>query len=246
MFGLGFHEFDIDMDYFKLNSTHYDCVINISQLFEELGLNNIHQQFYVFCYLLWNGYFSIDKSYVYDNKNIVDEDNTIFLGRGCCRHNSELMEEVFKLLDIEAREMGLRVKKIEPQRLIRIKRKIECFEEPSDLSRGECNHSVTLVGDSSAYFLFDSTNLIECEILNKSKLVSFGGEYKVNRRTFSKELIEVSYHAINRKPTMSESLLISNYEKARDVCEKNKNLFNDFYDDNHPNYEKIRQLVLKG
>lgn len=239
-------DFDFNEDFFyKLRTSHFDCVDNISLLFKELDLNNIHQQFYVFCYLLWNGYFSVDKSYVYDNKNIVSEDNTIFLGRGCCRHNSLLMEEVFKQLDIDVREIGLRIGEIKLPKLIGIERIIECYEAPSTLTRKETNHSVNMIGDRGAFFLFDSTNLIECEIINRAKLVCFGGEYKVNRRMFSKELSETSYHVVNRKPTMSVSLLTENYEDARDVCEKNKSLFNDFYDDNYSNYEKIRQLLLE-
>ena len=66
----------------------------------ELNLDNIYMQFYVFGYLLWNGYFSINKKYFYNDKAMLNEKNTIFLGKGCCRHNAKLLQEVYSGLNI--------------------------------------------------------------------------------------------------------------------------------------------------
>ena len=90
---LDFYEF---RDSNELSDRRIDTIRNIGKLFNELKLDNVHEKFYVFCYLLWNGYFSVDKTYVYSNKNIKDEENTIFLGEGCCRHNARLLSIIFR------------------------------------------------------------------------------------------------------------------------------------------------------
>ena len=70
-----------------------NILINIKQLVEAITINNIHELFYFYCYLLWNGYFSYNKTHLYSDINIetelessIEEENIIFIGKGVCLH----------------------------------------------------------------------------------------------------------------------------------------------------------------
>ena len=239
-----------------LNSTHEKIVLNISKLIKELNLDNVHEQFYAFCYLLWNGYFSIDKKYFYNNVDIKDEENTIFLGRGCCRHNSKLLAEVFDALPflydsgefrrIIAKEIGIRLFEFDLTPIMNVDFEIEENDyNESDYKKDECDHSVTVVSTDTGAFLFDPTLLTECEILKRGKLLCVNGEYIVNKKIFRRGInYELAFHHFSKKNTITKDEIIYSYNRASDICINNKKIFNDFYDDNHKNYEKIKQLII--
>jgi len=231
----------------EISNMHFKCVNNIANLFKELNLNNIHEQFYTFCYLLWNGYLSVDKIYFYDNKHILDENNTIFLGNGCCRHHSKLLTEVFNKINVTAQNINIRTIKIELNHLINIERNIKCNEQNTHLSIFDYDHAVTIVLDSNHLFMLDPTNLLECEIIKNAKLVCFDGKYKINRIMLLKELKEkLKYNNfLNRREITSTKLILDSYLNASNICIEQQKLLDDFYNENHQNYEKIKELVLK-
>ena len=229
----------------EINSALYlvnsKSINNISELLEGLKLGNIHQYFYVFCYLLWNGYFSIDKIYAYNNSNILDEENTIFLGRGCCRHNAILLAKVKSIY-----EMGVRTTKIRIEELMNIEDRVECNDESTKFEKNDCDHSIVLAKDNGGLFLLDPTNLTECEVIKNGKLICFNGKYKVNRKMFVAHLKDTLHddYPYNKFATIDKSILVDSYKNAKILCKENHQLFDDFYDENHSNYEKIKQLVL--
>lgn len=228
----------------ELYSKHTDIVVNIFKLIKELNLNNIHEIFYVFCYLLWNGYFSIDKKYVYNSVDIINENNTIFLGRGCCRHNSSLLQEVLKYLDMYSREMTVNLSKFTKlKNRMEIKREIESFVEEKTLYS---LHSDVLCLDKSQLFILDPTNLVECEVIKNGKITCFNGRYLVSKKLLKKELDRLLWYSyeFNTKNTIDKNILNENYRTARDICLKNVNLLDDFYDENHRNYSDVKKLVL--
>ena len=238
----------------ELKNTHKKIVSNISKLIKELNLDNIHAQFYAYCYLLWNGYFSIDKKYFYNNVDIKDEDNTIFLGRGCCRHNSELLEEMFNQLNklykkeenrnIISKETGIRLFDEKLDSVISVKVNIEKNEFSDDYKKNEFDHSVTLVKDNESLFLLDPTMLTECEVLTKGKLFCINGEYNLNEKLLKKSCKYLyAFYKLNKKPTISREIILYEYYEALNVCKSNLKLFDDFFDDNYKNYEKVKQLI---
>lgn len=225
---------------------HSDIVQNIADLINELPLNNIHEKFYVFCYLLWNGYFSYGKSYGFDSFEFIDERNTIFLGYGCCRHNADLLEEVNKKMGIYSKPLFVRVKKAKSDKALNVKRKII----NTKLTKShfyEYNHQACLAKDSDdkSLFLLDPTLLTECEITTKGKLVCINGIYKVNNMLLKKDIKDYKKYCSDIA-TLTKEELEGYYAFAKEVCENNQNLFNDFYTDNYSNYESIRTLVLKN
>ena len=216
-----------------LNSTHEKIVLNISKLIKELNLDNIHAQFYAYCYLLWNGYFSIGKKYFYNNVDIKDENNTIFLGRGCCRHNSKLLEEMINQLD----DLYSKDSKEKNRDLI--------SDSKENYKKNEFDHSITLVKDKESLFLLDPTMLTECEILEKGRLYCINGEYNLNKKLLKRSCNYLySFYKLKKNHTISREMILYEYYEALMICINNKKIFNDFYDDNHKNYEKIKQLII--
>lgn len=231
---------------YELNSKSID---NIVELMSELNLENLHQYFYAFCYLLWNGYFSVDKKYAYNNVDTVDEENTIFLGSGCCRHNARLLEKVLLSSGNLAVNVDICTYKMMVRDLMGINRPIEKNEECRKSSLFEYDHSVVLATSDfdNALFLLDPTVNTECEIIKGNHLVCFGGTYKINKTKLKWE-IGRSYitNYSNRSKCSENAQTIKNYyDYAKSICEQNINLIEDFYTVNQPNYEKIKKLVLE-
>jgi len=95
--------------------------------------------------------------------------------------------------------------------------------------------------------MLDPTNLLECEIIKNAKLVCFDGKYKINRIMLLKELKEkLKYNNfLNRREITSTKLILDSYLNASNICIEQQKLLDDFYNENHQNYEKIKELVLK-
>lgn len=231
---------------------HLDIVENAGKLMNELPLHNIHEKFYVFCYLLWNGYFSVEHTYTYSDVIPPDERNTIFLGRGCCRHNADLMKDVFKELDYDSsgNPMNIYLGKTKLKPLMDIKKTTEAYTPAEKEDPNETNHRI-YVGpffrEDKALFLFDPTILTECEILTGGRIHCFNGKYQVNESLIKKNL-NYAYtfdRKYNLRPTLTEKQLKEFYAFAKQVCIEYGPLFNDFFAENQPKYEKMQGLILK-
>ena len=229
---IAFNEYDFkDTDEGKLFYLHDICSRNISKLLDEIKTENIHQDLYVFWHLLYKGYFSVDKFYEYSNSDILDEKNTIFLGKGCCRHTSKLLEECF---DYSNRKYICN----------EIKVKICSFRV---LFEKEFNHSVLLAHDGSHLFLLDPTNLIEWQVLKNSKLFCLNDICKLDRKLLKNE-IETSpkykKYIVDDTQLIDGEIVEDSYEVAKEICNTNISLFEDFFYENRPNYKKIKKIIL--
>lgn len=221
---------------------------NITKLLTSLRTENIHQLFYVYCYLLWNGFFSVDKKYVYNNKDIIDEENTIFLGKGCCRHNSRHLTIILKKMKLDAYEMRVRTNGIKFSTIMNIDAKAEIYETNTNLAKNDFDHRFVLtINEEKGNFILDPTMLIELEMIKYDKLVCFNGIYRVRQKLFKQELNNIlsKDYPHNSKPLINLDILLENYRNAEEICQENIHLFDDFFDENHKNYEQIRKLSTK-
>lgn len=235
----------IDKNEQELLDVHKKCINNISKLLKETNLN-LHQEFYLFCYLLWNGYFSVNKTFSYDSKNIIDENNQVFLGYACCRHNAKLLTEVFKNNQRYTFNIAVQLKKYVSSEF-EINRVIKASNNEKAI-KNQVNHLVTIVKDNSSVFLLDPTNPSECEIIKSAKIIPLTGKYDVNKKLLDRELdfYLYNYYPLKRKASTTSHEIILDYKLVKEFIYKNKNLFNDFYNDNFKNYETIKKLVLKN
>lgn len=231
----------------KLLEARTSTIKNVSKLLEELNLSNIHEHFYIFCYLLWNGYFSLEKSYSYNNRDILDEYNTIFFGRGCCRHNAQLLYEILDTMKIPSKQINIRITNTKLENIMNIKLKTECCEENKRILPNDYNHSVVLISFDNNLFILDPTMLTECEIIKKGKLICFNGKYKVKQKMFNETLNQSlpSDYLYNQYPTINKNKLLLNYNIADNICRENAKLFNDFFYENQSNYEKIKKYSCR-
>lgn len=103
-----------------------------------------------------------------------------------------------------------------------------------------------MVSDSSGVFFLNSTNLVEGEVLNASKLACVNGKYVVNRDLLQLDLDDKSYYKLsyNRRLSVNKKQLGLYYKEAQCFCYENQKLFDDFFDCNVENYQKIKRLVL--
>lgn len=232
----------------ELSDVRFEIFDNITKLLTDLKTENIHQLFYIYCYLLWNGFFSVDKKYVYNNKDIVDEDNTIFLGKGCCRHNTGLLTKILKQMKLAAYEMKIRTGNINFNPIIDIDAKTEVYEDNIKLAKTDFDHSVVLtISKEDGNFILDPTMMVELELIQYNKLVCFNGIYKVRQKLLKQELNNIlsNDYPYHLKPLVKLDILLENYKNAEETCQENIHLFNDFFDENHQNYEQIRKLLIK-
>ena len=238
-----------DDSFYKKRELHENIVKNIAKVINELSLNNVHENFYAFCYLLWKGYFSIDKIYEYSDELPLDENNTIFLGEGCCRHNSNLLNEVFKNMEIYTNIFPLSVISSKLKKVMDIEVQVKHYTK-TKTSKEIHNHQVCVgpfFEKDKSIFIFDPTKLTECEIIRDCKMISFNGKYKINNDLFKHDL-NYGYlcrYKYNKKVSLNIKKIKEFYDIARETCEKNINLFDDFYEENKINYEEIKTLILK-
>lgn len=243
-----FFDYNIQLVHEKLFWARLEIFDNIAKLLTDLKTENIHQLFYIYCYLLWNGFFSVDKKYVYNNKDVVDEENAIFLGKGCCRHNSKHLTTILKKMKFDVYDMRVRTGNIKFRPIIDIDAKTEIYESNTNFSKRDFDHSVVLnISEENGNFILDPTMMIELEMIRHSKLVCFHGIYKVRKKLFQQELNTILskdclYHS---KPFVHLDILLENYRNAEEICQENIRLFDDFFDDNHKHYEQIKKLLIK-
>lgn len=245
----------IDFDYLENDNwrqkeeLYSKICVEIASIIDELDGYNIFEQFYFYCYLLWNGYLSIDKKYEYTTSIPVDELLTIFLGNGCCHHDSKLLYNVlFYLGNMDPKLLQIFVKKMNFKNIMNIKQHIA--PSPNSEKHGHKlkrnNHQVVLTPANNSLFLLDSTNLSVCEIINNQKIVCYNGMYRIEKKSLKNNLALPEKYRFNSQPSINTDLLRIDYGNAREKCEQNQALINDFYTANHENYEKAKQLVLNN
>ena len=241
----------------KLEENKKEILISTKKVLTELKLNNVHEYFCAYCYLLWNGYFSNTKYQEYTDINIeteldnsIDDEFTIFRGKGVCRHFAIFLNEVLNELKIDSKKLSIRLNNHDIKTLMDIKRNIGEHEDHTIYDNGKENHAVVLTKDNIGLYIMDPTILCEHEVIQNNKLISFCGPYNINQEIFNKNLnrfLDKNYQH-SKECTISKEKLIQYYIEAKSKCIENKKLFEDYYKEMKPKYEKnekILELFLK-
>ena len=225
------------------------AITNITSFIESLNLDSIHEEFYVFCYLLWNGYLSIDKSFAYGtNPRSFNGYNDVFLGKSTSTGAAVLLTEVFKNKSIFTRTIGVSIQKIKLNGLINVKRNFQ--ERIKDFSKNKktINERVTYMANepkSGATLILDPILLSECEVLSNGKLACINGQYKVSSKQLKYTFNGPFFYTYNlpKSPIINKEEVYNSYIKMNEFCEYNKNRFEDLYNENCKHYEKIKTIV---
>lgn len=219
---------------------------NIKETFDKIELdNNIHQFFYLYCHLLFNGYFSKNRYYehnentIYEiiDRNIYDNFN-IYTGTGVCSTNSLLLKKILDKFDIDSHCLKINLKNITGQKIINIKRNLG--KKYKNSSSNTYNHQVVFVKTDESNFILDPTTINELEIIKNKEIYCLTGEYILDKELLKQLLPNIKYQSKN---TISKTILIEYYKNIEYKCLKNKILFDELYNNNKANYNEISKKL---
>ena len=225
---------------------------NIKILLEYMDIDNIHKIFYVYCYLLWNGYFSYNNKHVYSDIDIdydldysIEDENAIFLGKGVCRQYSVFLYEILSYIKYDSRWLDIELKDSKINKLMDIKRRIDKKVANEYKEVEGVNHRIVLVDTKDSLLSLDPTNLCEQEILSNSRIFVPNGEYNVDEDNFFKSIYFLygKDKRLSDSSTINKEILINYYDEAKNKCIKKRNIIKDFYEYTKPYYIKQKELI---
>jgi len=207
----------------------------------------------LFSYLLWNGYLSKNKEYIFssnDRKYIIGLFFTdIMDGRGVCLNNSEMLKDFLEVTGYNSSIMqsyynntatrnykiGINIRNDEPE------------EKSSMLKRflkRDANHVFNLIEENDKLYIFDPTNLLLHKIINKYKsaLINGKGDFKLypyqshmNCSSIKEvELLDKFITTDNYLSPFTRYDLISISQVNLEIIQNNISLLEDFFEEVHP------------
>lgn len=253
---------------------YYENIIEISaKLLKELGITNSLIASATIQYLLWNGYFSKDKSLIYGESKRINNFGAlgadVVRGRSVCLNNADFEANILRKLGIEAYIIGERVN---PKETIKFKyrpkinRNIdknknfwdEAMFKLIELTpiKNAGNHAVTLIKTNGQYIISDQTSLAYANIDDFMSATYVGSVSsitlkpwltlmidKISEEKF-REIIDGSLsHSDN---TLLNLRLIKHiYENSINLCQENKSLIDDFHKEIRPDINIVAQTLTK-
>jgi len=241
--------------------SYYNLIYKTINLFERLKLNDSFEIFYVFTYLLWNGYFSIDRSYQFSSDRYLLDGffgMSIMTGKGVCLNNVELLDQIFKELDYDSYIVAnKKIKPIHNEYNSYINRNIG--KQPN-LNRKPIltNHCCVLIRDNKYDYIYDPTNIMCFNLTSKKTADVIIGEGKIKISLFDtkilssrkyneiKEVFKQIYLVKKEQNIEEEKTIIEEKtEHLNKMCEENILLFEEFYKSNINNIKTISNQLQK-
>lgn len=218
---------------------------NIKDTIQKLEPSNIHEYFYLYCYLLFNGYFSKDRYYEHNESKtdeIVDRriyDNyNIYSGTGVCSANSVLLQKIFTELSLDSKVLEIKLEDIIGDKLMDIKRNVGvCYPI---LNTDSCNHAVVFAKTKESNFILDSTNICELEVIKDKQIYYPNGSYLLDEELLKVSLPNITY---NQQSTITNQMLLEYYRNIKKKCIENQKLLDSLYNENKDNYKEISKKL---
>lgn len=258
----------------KYKKIYEKSIINYKEMLEkyknlaiELNLKNALEISMLFSYMMWNGYYSVDKKYSYklENRLLIPGlfSFDIIRGNGVCLAHSQLLSDYLNVCSKKSSFISCTFESVDSSNLKKFKppiRRVHNFDTKykiisvilSSLLCGKNekfgNHSVTLIEDDNKFYVCDSTNLYFAKIENKSIATVINGNGKYYLKPLNSP-IELSYADPNylyerilssgEKYSYTFSKVVCDYENIVALARQNIRLLNDAYDEIHHNLEVI-------
>lgn len=218
---------------------------NTIETFQKLEPTNIHEYFYLYCYLLFNGYFSVERYYEHNDaqtdeivdRNIYDNFN-IYSGTGVCSANSTLLQKIFNELNIDSKYLEINLKNILGEKLIDIKRNVGEYYQTDGNSLYK--HAVVFTKTRESNFILDPTNICELEIVRDKEIYYPNGDYILDEALLKKSLPDIEY---NQESTISNQKLLDYYRRMKKKCIENQKLLDSLYNENKESYKEISKKL---
>ena len=229
----------------EMSSIEKEILKNIKDTFQKLEPSNIHEYFYLYCYLLFNGYFSKDRYYEHNEAKtdeIVDRriyDNyNIYSGTGVCSANSVLLQKIFTELSLDSKVLEIKLEDIIGDKLMDIKRNVGvCYPI---LNTDSCNHAVVFAKTKESSFILDSTNICELEVIKDKQIYYPNGSYLLDEELLKASLPNITY---NQESTITNQMLLEYYRNIKKKCIENQKLLDSLYTENKDNYKEISKKL---
>lgn len=218
---------------------------NIKDTFQKLEPSNIHEYFYLYCYLLFNGYFSKDRYYEHNeaktdeiiDRRIYDNFN-IYSGTGVCSANSVLLQKIFTELSIYSKVLEIKLEDIIDDKLMDIKRNVGvCYPI---LNTDSCNHAVVFAKTKESNFILDSTNICELEVIKDKQIYYPNGNYLLDEELLKASLPNIIY---KQQSTITNQMLLEYYRNIKKKCLDNQKLLEALYKENKESYITISKKL---
>lgn len=230
---------------YEMSSIEKVILKNTRETFQKLEPSNIHEYFYLYCYLLFNGYFSKERYYEHNEAKtdeIVDRriyDNyTIYSGTGVCSANSVLLQKILNELNIDSKTLEVKLEDITRDKLLDIKRNVGVWYPT--LNTDSYNHAVVFTKTRESNFILDPTNICELEVIKDKQIYYPNGSYLLDEELLKVSLPDIEYKQEN---TITNQMLLEYYRRMKKKCIENQKLLDSLYDENKESYKEIAKKL---
>lgn len=226
---------------------YYKLLHSIKNFYDEIGLEDSLGIFIMYTYMLWNGYFSIDRKYQFNyNRKITEKcyGAGIMLGVGTCVENSYMLNDIYQMLKYDSIIIHNKIKKLKINEEL-IERKI--IKSDNNIKKNKFNHLSVLVNDANYNFIYDPTNLTCFNLKKSTKALGINnkGIMNIDLNTdfyfyYEKYHLERILSKINYDKKNNKDEIIFRIYKLLEFCKNNEKYLELFYSDNK---EKIKNIV---
>ena len=223
----------------------------------ELKLSSVLELSYYLTYLLWNGYFSFNKTHHYDTNKRVKIlpflAGGIFTGKGACLEHSALLRDFLKIYDKEALIVNCFVP-VSIDWLIGAKTSLlEMLYSAVGLVQKIGNHAVVIINEGSQQYVFDPTNLCILNTVDNFRASLINGEKVFDLKNCVLEFLNLADIKSELFRMLKEETVRSNltreeiaevYFETMDKIKGNIDLLDEGYDIVRPSISHINSRIL--
>ncbi len=236
----------------------YNALCNkFSKLANELHLENSLNAAILYTYLLWNGYFSINRSNTFANKNCVMTNGLfsydLFDGLGVCLNHSDLLKDLLNNMGYQSCNLLAKSNTKTISGDILIERNIDLSKQSSLIDRVLEKHVFTLIFEKDMAYIYDATNTSIHKIINPSlcTIINGAGDYKIYpaksyELNFSEESINALNMYLDKREFIcpyEEDYFISIFKELLEYFKENKQLIDEYYKDSYNNISYLQSVV---
>lgn len=260
---------------YKKSLVSYKKILdNYKKLAEELNINDSLELSHLFTYMLWNGYYSINKEYYYDATSRLMlpgmHSFDIIKGGGVCLAQSELLsnylnvcekESTLLLCNIPTKKNSIKIN-YHPNIKMQYRNEklnnilFSLLSVPlNPISKVLCNHAVALIKDNNRFYIYDPTNLLVLNVLNENSasIVNGTGIFDIKLLNTLPLIVEPKHNQLLEQITFnhttknySQEEVISSFEKIIELLKNNIKLLDDAYENIHSELELINNEIEKN
>lgn len=253
---------------YKESLIHYNKVLeNYKDLAQELKISSSLDLSNILTYMLWNGYFSVNKQHTYNlqERLLLPGMNSfdVIKGKGVCLAYSELLNDYLSICEKESSTLICKIPEkkkdisydyrpeIERNIKINISSRILSKFVPIFLSwliNKFGNHAITLIRENKNTYAYDPTNFYVLSIKDFSTacIINGKGEFKINPlmtlitnpHTDTNHIYE-DILSNDFETTLTRKDFIFSFENIMEQINSNISLLDDAYDNIHKDLEYI-------